>query len=78
MAFSNYFGTSLVCAGLFDGLGLFGRFTRVELLMVVAGVWIAMLLWSRPWLARCRYGPMEWAWRSLARWRWEPMCGAAK
>ena len=77
MAFSNYLGTSLVCAGLFDGLGLFGTLSRVGLLPVVLAVWAAMLLWSRPWLARFRYGPMEWAWRSLARWRWEPMRGAA-
>ncbi|WP_375383405.1 DUF418 domain-containing protein [uncultured Sphingomonas sp.] len=77
MAFSNYLGTSLICAGAFDGLGLFGRFTRVELLAVVAAVWLAMLLWSQPWLARFRYGPMEWAWRSLARWRLEPMRGGA-
>ncbi|MGI4733358.1 MAG: DUF418 domain-containing protein [Janthinobacterium lividum] len=73
MAFSNYLGTSLICAGLFDGLGLFGMFSRAQLLVLVAGVWAAMLLWSRPWLARYRYGPMEWAWRSLARWRAAPM-----
>lgn len=78
MAFSNYLGTSLICAGLFDGLGLFGGFTRAGLLPVVGGVWLAMLLWSRPWLARLRYGPMEWAWRSLARWRAAPMRGAAE
>jgi uncharacterized protein len=32
-----------------------------------------MLLWSKPWLDRYRYGPLEWAWRSLARLRLEPM-----
>jgi uncharacterized protein len=32
-----------------------------------------MLLWSRPWLDRFRYGPFEWLWRSLARHRIEPM-----
>jgi len=26
-----------------------------------------MLLWSLPWLAQYRYGPLEWLWRSLAR-----------
>jgi len=32
-----------------------------------------MLLWSKPWLDRFRYGPFEWAWRSLARWELQPM-----
>jgi uncharacterized protein len=32
-----------------------------------------MLLWSKWWLDRYRYGPFEWAWRSLSRWKWEPM-----
>ena len=73
MAFSNYLGTSLICAALFDGLGLFGRFSRAELLPVVVAVWALILLWSRPWLARYRYGPLEWLWRSLARGRRQPM-----
>ncbi len=73
MAFSNYLGTSLVCAGLFDGLGLFGAFSRAALLGVVVAVWAAMLLWSRPWLRRYRYGPLEWIWRSLARGAPQPM-----
>lgn len=72
-AFSNYLGTSIACALLFDGLGWFGRLSRAELLPVVIVVWIAMLAWSRPWLARLRYGPMEWAWRSAARGRLQPM-----
>ena len=29
--------------------------------------WLLMLAWSKPWLDRFRYGPFEWAWRSLAR-----------
>jgi uncharacterized protein len=27
--------------------------------------WALMLAWSQPWLARFRYGPLEWLWRSL-------------
>ncbi|WP_174297837.1 DUF418 domain-containing protein [Sphingomonas bacterium] len=78
MAFSNYLGTSLVCAGLFDGLDQFGGFSRIGLLPIVLALWFAMLLWSRAWLARFRYGPMEWAWRSLARGRLAPIRGAAR
>ena len=32
-----------------------------------------MLVWSKWWLDRYRYGPFEWAWRSLARWERQPM-----
>jgi uncharacterized protein len=75
MAFSNYLGTTLICTTLFYGygLGLYGRLSRAELYLVVAGVCALMLLWSKPWLARFQYGPMEWLWRSLARGRLQPM-----
>ncbi|MET0251432.1 MAG: DUF418 domain-containing protein [Novosphingobium sp.] len=69
MAFSNYLGTSLLMAGLFQGwgFGLYGRLSRVELLGVVACGWVVMLVWSRPWLARYRQGPLEAVWRRLTR-----------
>lgn len=69
VAFTNYLGTSLVMTALFDGwgIGLYGRVGRAWLLVPVLAVWGLMLAWSRPWLARFRYGPLEWLWRSLAR-----------
>jgi uncharacterized protein len=75
MAFSNYLGTSLLMTSLFDGwgFGLFARIERVWLYPIVAAVWALMLIWSPWWLARFRYGPLEWAWRSLARWEIQPM-----
>ena len=68
MAFSNYLATSLICTTIFYGYGLgwFGTLSRAALYGVVALVWTAILGWSQPWLARFRYGPMEWLWRSLA------------
>lgn len=73
--FSNYLGTSIVMTGLFYGwgLGLYAKLGRIELLLVVLAAWALMLLWSKPWLERFRYGPLEWAWRSLTHWRLEPM-----
>ena len=75
MAFSNYLGTSLIVTTLFYGygLGLFGHLARTELYVVVAGQWLLILGWSKPWLAQFRYGPFEWLWRSLARARLQPM-----
>jgi uncharacterized protein len=45
----------------------------VELLLVVLAAWALMLAWSKPWLERFRYGPLEWVWRSLTYWRVEPL-----
>lgn len=68
-AFTNYLGTSVLMATLFYGygFGLYGQLSRWQAYLVVLPVWAIMLLWSKPWLARFRYGPLEWAWRSLAR-----------
>ena len=73
-AFSNYLGTSIVMTGLFYGWGLgwFGTVSRIELWLVVGAMWLVMLAWSKPWLDRFAYGPLEWLWRSLARWEVQP------
>ena len=39
--------------------------TRGALYGVVVIAWGVMLLWSKPWLDRYRYGPLEWLWRCL-------------
>jgi uncharacterized protein len=74
MAFSNYLMTSIITTLVFCGfgLGLYGKLSRFGELAVVAGVWVFILAWSKPWLARFHYGPFEWAWRSLVRWSPQP------
>ena len=74
-AFTNYLGTSLIMTTLFYGYGagLFGTMGRAQLWLVVLAMWGLMLLWSKPWLDRFRYGPLEWLWRSLARGEAQPM-----
>lgn len=74
-AFSNYLGTSILMTTLFYGWGLgwFGSLSRFELWLVVIAMWLVMLAWSKPWLERFQYGPLEWLWRSLARWQVQPM-----
>ncbi len=78
-AFSNYLGTSIVMTGLFYGwgFGLFGSLGRAQLWLVVVAMWGLMLLWSKPWLDRFQYGPLEWLWRSLSRGKLQPMRRAA-
>jgi len=74
MAFSNYLMTSLITTLVFCGfgLGLYAKLSRFQELAVVAGVWVFILVWSKPWLERFHYGPFEWVWRSLVRWRPQP------
>jgi uncharacterized protein len=64
-AFSNYLLQSALCTGLFYawGLGLFGALNRVQLLLVVAGVWALQLAVSSVWVRAFRFGPVEWLWR---------------
>jgi uncharacterized protein len=74
-AFSNYLGTSLLAAFFFNGwgLGLYGSLSRWQAWSIVPVFWALMLLWPKPWLEHFNYGPFEWAWRSLARGKLQPM-----
>ena len=73
-AFTNYLSTSILMTTLFYGygFGLFGQMSRWQTYLVVPFVWGIILLWSKPWLDRYRYGPLEWLWRSLARGQIQP------
>lgn len=79
MAFTNYLLTSLICTTLFYGYGFgwFGHLSRWQLYPVVLVIWAMILLWSKPWLARFRFGPFEYLWRSLARGSLQGFRGAA-
>jgi uncharacterized protein len=74
-AFTNYLGTSILMTTLFYGYRVRPVRPSEQGRAVASGVaaWALMLLWSKPWLDRFRYGPFEWLWRSLSRRRLEPM-----
>lgn len=74
MAFSNYIMQTIICNTIFLGIGfgLYGRLQRYELYYVVAGVWLLQLIVSPIWLKYFRFGPLEWAWRSLTYWKKQP------
>jgi uncharacterized protein len=75
MAFTNYLGQSIICGFIFYGYGLgyFGKMQRYELYHVVFAVWLFQMLFSVVWLRFFRFGPLEWLWRSLTYWEWQPM-----
>jgi uncharacterized protein len=67
MAFTNYLCQSVICSIIFYsyGLGLFGKFSRFELLFWMVGIWVFQMISSYLWLKHYRMGPVEWLWRSL-------------
>jgi uncharacterized protein len=74
-AFTNYLGTSIVMLLIFHGwaLDLFGLLNRPQLYLLTAIMWVLMLAWSKPWLDRYKYGPLEWLWRCLTYGRVFPL-----
>ncbi|WLI77771.1 DUF418 domain-containing protein YeiB [Kosakonia sp. H02] len=65
MALTNYLLQTLICTTLFNRLGLFMQFDRLQLLAFVPAVWVVNILFSVFWLKRFRQGPLEWLWRQL-------------
>ncbi len=80
MALTNYLLTSIICTTIFYGygFGLYGRLHRPSLYLVVLGVWAFLFAISLPWLERFRFGPAEWAWRSLTYGRPQPFLRRAQ
>jgi uncharacterized protein len=74
MALTSYLGATLICTTLFNGygFGLFGVLRRHQLYLIVLAIWTAQLAFSRLWLRRFHFGPVEWLWRSLTYWRRQP------
>lgn len=75
MALTHYIGQTIIAIVLFYGIG-FGLGARFGLLgtLVASLVILALqLAASRWWLARFRFGPLEWLWRSLTYLRVQPI-----
>ena len=68
MALTNYVMHSVFAIFIFTGagLGLFGTFSRHELLYIVFAIWIFQLIISPIWLKYFQFGPLEWIWRNLS------------
>jgi uncharacterized membrane protein YeiB len=66
MALTNYIGQSLVSTFIFYGYGLgqWGLPRSLQLVYVVV-IFILQVIFSRWWLERYRYGPLEWLWRGF-------------
>lgn len=65
MALTHYLAQSLVCTLVFYGYGLgyFEQLPRAWQPGFVLVLFLAQVAFSHWWLARFRFGPMEWLWR---------------
>jgi uncharacterized protein len=73
MALTNYLAQSLVCVAVFYGLGIVGTVRQETALAISLALFAAQVALSHWWLARFRFGPAEWLWRSLTYGRAQPM-----
>ncbi len=74
MAFTNYLLQSIICGLIFNsyGFGMFGKMQRIEIYYVVGALWLFQIIFCNIWLRYFRFGPFEWAWRSLTYWKKMP------
>lgn len=75
MALTNYLLQSVVGTLVFYGygLGMWGEIGRSGQVGIVLVVFVAQVAFSHWWLARFRFGPMEWLWRAGTYLQWPPM-----
>jgi uncharacterized protein len=75
MALTNYLSQTVICTTLFYGYG-FGLYNEVNpapRLLLILAIYGAQIVFSRWWLRRFRFGPVEWVWRSLTYGSWQPI-----
>ena len=75
MALTNYLMQSIICTTIFYsyGFGYFGKLSTSEGIILVFLIFIFQIFFSRYWLSRFRFGPMEWLWRRLTYMTPQPM-----
>ena len=55
------------------GLGFGATIGLAQLNILAIGIIAVLLAFAHVWLARYRFGPLEWAWRSMTLGAWQPM-----
>ncbi len=67
MTLTNYLMQSVIFTTIMYsyGFGFFGKFEPWQLIIFAGIVYLIQLFFSRLWLKRYRFGPLEWIWRKL-------------
>jgi uncharacterized protein len=79
MALTNYLCQTVISLALFYGfgLGLMGKLGPALSVALALGIFALQIGVSHLWLARFRFGPAEWVWRSLTYGKAQPLRRAA-
>ena len=74
MALTNYIAQSVLGTLFFYGYGL-GHWglPRAQQVAYVLVVFALQLVFSKLWLLKFRYGPLEWLWRAATYRKWQPL-----
>ncbi len=75
MALTNYISANAIGMWFFSGYGLgyWGHVPRAGQVVFVVVVFAVQMVVSWWWLARFRYGPLEWLWRAITYWQVPPL-----
>jgi uncharacterized protein len=75
MALTNYLMHSVILTSIFYGYagGQYGEISRAPQMLIVVAIIVSQIIFSKWWLSRYRFGPMEWLWRSLTYNKLQPM-----
>lgn len=75
MPLTNYLTQSIICTFVFWGwgLGMYAKLPLPTMALIVLGVWALQIAWSPWWMAKFRFGPAEWLWRTLTYLKPQPM-----
>jgi uncharacterized protein len=75
MALTNYLMQTVIAVAIFHPAlgGWYGRLGVFQCAVLVLAIYTVQLLISHAWLARYRFGPLEWLWRSGTRGQWQPL-----
>lgn len=73
MALTNYLTATLLFLTVGPLLGIDSLADGPAIAGLTVGILALQAVWSRWWLARFRFGPVEWVWRCLTWWRRAPL-----
>ena len=63
MALTNYLTQTIIGITVFATLFEKSEMSRAGVWVFILCVWTVQILWSKAWLTRFRFGPIEWVWR---------------
>ncbi|WP_419841038.1 DUF418 domain-containing protein [Candidatus Poriferisodalis sp.] len=73
MALTNYLAQTAFGIAVLESLSGNSEPGRSAIALFVVAVWAVQLWWSKAWLDRFAFGPVEWLWRCATYRRWQPI-----